>query len=123
MSQKVFSANLALPERTTSAYLATFRDPRTNAQIPGSAITSILLTLVDVQTGQTLNNRTNVEVLGGDALVSEAGELTLTLQADDLVMVGEDAVQQRRMNLTITYTDGVLPHVVTFYVTNLPGVG
>lgn len=122
MSEKVFSANEALPERTTSAYVASFKDPR-GTPIPGEAITSVTQTLTAQPEGTIINSRDNHETLGDNGIVSMDGEYVLTLDPDDTAMVGEQTMQARRMVLTVRYTDGEIPHVVTFYVKNQPGVG
>ena len=121
MSQKVFSANEALPERTTAAYVAYFRTPR-GATIPGSAITSVLMTLTAQPSGDVINGRNAHETIGDNGSVTADGEYQLILDPADLVMVGDSGMQQRLMVLNVTYTDGEIPHVVTFFVKNNPGV-
>jgi hypothetical protein len=122
MSEKVFSANEALPERTTAAYVASFQTPK-HAVIPGSAITNVTMTLTAQPENTIINNRDNHSTLGDNGSVSEAGEYTLILDPADTAMVGEGTMQARRLVLTVRYTDGEIPHVVTFYVKNQPGVG
>lgn len=122
MSEKVFSANAALNERTSSAYVGTFKTPL-GAAIPGASITSVRMTLTAQPSGAVINGRNNVETLGDNGSVSTSGEYTLLLDPADLVMDGTPGMQARRMLLQVTYTDGEIPHVVTFFIKNLPGVG
>jgi hypothetical protein len=122
MSMKVFSANEALPELTTSAYRATFKTPQ-GAVIPGASITSVVMTLTAQPSGAIINGRSGHETLGDNGSVTAEGVYTLVLDADDLVMVGTAVMQARRLVLQVTYTDGDIPHVVTFFVKNHAGVG
>lgn len=118
---KQFTSGDAILEQATAQYACTFVD-HTGTAIVGTAVSAITCTLRALG-GDIINSRTAQSVLnvnGGTLTVG--GAFTLVLSSLDTVAVGAAKLQARVLTLEVTYTTGLLPHEVHFFIYALDDV-
>lgn len=130
MGAQVFSADEAINEGSTAEYETVFNDADADGtQLDEAAITAILATLKDHDSGEVVNNRNRQDVrnANGGSLAAD-GTFTLRLDPDDNDIIAPVAhLQARRLTLEVTYLraggeTGYLNHEVIYYVVNLQDV-
>ena len=91
------------PEESTRLITATVQDENGDA-IPGSALTSITMTLYSEHDQAIINSRDDVDI---SSSVSEAGVLSLVLTADDMAIQDDDLLEERhRLLIEWEYNSG-----------------
>lgn len=123
------SSDRSFNERESGEYECTVKDPD-GVAIPLSKVTALTLTLVDVDSGETINSRENQDVLNtNDVSYTEAGLLTWTIKPADNAIVGtvcHGRVQEHRATFEIFWDDGGQSFEKSwqrlFYVTSLQSV-
>lgn len=108
-------------EGASALYTATLTD-ETGAAIDGTALTSLTLTVYNVDTGAIINSRSaqNVKNLNG-VTITALGALTWTLAPADNVILGTGPYERRAALFVATWASGAkaCPHVVQWTVRNL----
>jgi len=97
-------------ERTTQKYTATIKDEN-GAAIPSGSLTTLTLTLYDVDSQMIINSRNNQNVLNlNDVTVDAAGLLTWTMQpADNAILsvsLSDDATERHMALFKFTFGAG-----------------
>ncbi len=128
---KVFSGeDVQVPEGSSHEFSCTFQEA-SGAAIQLAAITSVRGWLDDDVSGNTINSRANVELLGanGGSVVDGGGGVglfTWVLGAADAPIASQEPVESEihRITLKVTYTrtgggTGVLTHKVLYSVVAL----
>jgi len=112
-------------ERTSARYLATLED-ETETPVLLSAIDTAKLTLTDVETGTTINSRSEQDIKNANNVTIHAtsGLLTWLLQPADSVIVtaGNDHELHRAVFFIVFSTTQRTIHEVYFLVENITGV-
>lgn len=103
------SSDRLFRERESGEYECTVKDPAGNA-IPLSKVTSLTLTLVDIDSGDAINSRDNQDVLNtANVSYTEAGLLTWLIKPADNAIIGtvcEGKKQRHRATFEIFWDDG-----------------
>lgn len=111
-----------ISERSARAITATLRDLAGNAIDPGS-VTAITVTLVDVISGEVVNDRQDQNCLNANGgTLGVGGAFRFVLSADDTIAIGTSRYQDRRLTFEVLYTDGEEHEQIRFTVDNLEDV-
>jgi hypothetical protein len=112
------------PAGSTAVYTAQLLDAYGNP-IPGSALTSLTLTIVDTLSGAVVNGVQQQNILNTDrGVIDQQGNLTLSLEAGDMTITNPSALRiQRSLVLDWTYNGGSSSgrHQANFTLTQLSG--
>jgi hypothetical protein len=104
----------SVTERTSAEYTCTLQDEDSTA-VPGSTLTALTLSLIDVATGTVLNSRTAQNVLNANNVtVSELGVLVWALQpADNAIIDSRRATERHQAIFRATWSAGAKAKVWT----------
>lgn len=110
-----------VPEQTTQKYTGTLKDEN-GAAIPGSALTTLTLTLYEASTHQIINSRNAQNVLNLNGVtVDSNGVLTWIMAPADNAHLGQ---AQRELHVALfewTYDSGKRgQHEASFYIQDTP---
>ena len=112
-------------EKTTRVYTATVED-EAGVAIPGTSLTTLVLTLYSLHTGTVINSRNAQNVLNANNVTVDAnGLLTWTMQPADNQILDNALTSERHTALfEFTYSSGAKSgkHEVVFVVDNLTKV-
>lgn len=123
MSVTQFSNREAINEQSTARYSCVFVD-HLKQPIDSSAVQTITATLKDVFDDAVINGRNaqNVKGVAGGTL-DVGGAFSLVLSKEDTIARGtHSTMQERRLTLIVTFTDGQLTHEVDFFIRDLKDV-
>lgn len=121
MSVRQFGIGDAIPEQSTAQYVGTLTTPA-GAVVSDGAVSAIVATLVDANTGTAINSRSAQNVFNTNGGTLSSGVFTLTLSTSDTVAVGTQEMQPRRLTIKVTYSSGVITHEVGFFVRSLENI-
>lgn len=121
-NQVKLAKTAAVPELSSFQYRAVLRDAD-NALIAEAALANVYMTLKDVTTGDVINGRDEVDVLGDELTLPTTGNVILQFADADMPAIGTSQYQQRRLTLDFRFVSGGrYTHEVLFYVQNLTDV-
>lgn len=113
-------------EQSSGRYSATVTD-ESKSPLPASSLTTLMLTLYDVDTGTIINRRDGQDVLNAnDVTVDGDGNLIWSMKAEDSIIVDADAhpVGEKEKHIALfrwTYNGGydAGEHEFIHYVKNI----
>jgi hypothetical protein len=112
-------------EKVTARYTADIQDDEGNA-IAAATLTTLTLTLYDVETGDIINSRNDQDVLNTNGVtVDGSGNLTWIIDADDNAIVTSTSKVEKHIALfKWTWNSGARDgkHEVNLHVKNLAKV-
>ncbi len=110
-------------ERTSAVYDATVEDDA-GVAIPVANLTSVVLTLYDVATGEIINSRDDQNVLNANNVtIDSLGALQWIMQVADNIIQSADSVIEHHIALFEFVAGGrSSKHEVNVYVSNLSKV-